>query len=400
MTEEQTRTALERAEGSIKAIVNDDPMISDGLSGPSEPDKKKRKRANRQITIKQAPSHLHAISVPWRIENDYVYLENAGESIEGYMLVLADTSMISADREFTTGNIIKGYLAALAPVGYKTSPDYEPPVPGSALSLVSVVGGERYGVIKKASLTLITMVPTTSSFLDGLQILRRLLQIQLSKNNPVRARTVVMTPIGFRSLPVLDVTGLNNPTDRTNEDAAFSLVTDLINRFQVVFFCAAGEVKIDLDGTRVKEPYQWPATWAGRPDSPAIITVGGVDQGDGQVADKEPGYFKLTGSVSGDRVQLYAPYFVYASFGDVRPSPRPTGGTAYSLALAAGLGMDFLSRPDVRHELNLIENEQGTAQMSTAEKLRDYMERKSFARKPGGPNVIWNGLGDAPPPQP
>lgn len=387
MTEQQIGRVLEIAKDAIKAVVTDDHVISDGLSGSSKPGRRKKNRRDDRpiITVKQAPYHLHVISATGGVESDYVYFENAGESIEGYMLLLADERMESTHREFTTENIIKARVTALVPVGYRSDPEYSPTIPGSALSLVSVVGGERYGVIKKASLTLITMAPMTSSFLSGLMTLTSILQGRLRSNTPMRARTVVMTSVGFKNL-----------AERLNEEAALTLITNLINRFQVVFICAAGDIKVDLDGTRVTEPYQWPANWAARENAPSIITVGGVDLGDGRAADAEPRYFPLPGSVSGDLVELYAPYYVEAIFGDYALS---IGGAAYSAGLAMGLAMDYLSRPEVREEQNLIENEQGMGLIPTAVKLRDYMIRMSFARVPGGPNVIWNGLGggQAPP---
>lgn len=386
MTEEQVGKVLESAKGAIKAIVSDDHITSDGISRLPMPGRRKKNRRNgdRLITVKQAPKQLHYISAPWAMEIDYVYPENAGQSINGFMLVLADDRMTSTNREFTTENIIKAYIDALVPAGTLAGNDYTPPVPGSALSLVSLVGGERFGVIKKASLTLIRIAPTTSSFLDGLKKLKERLENPLPEMYPVRTQTVVMTPIGFQSIPL--------GTDRTNEEEALELVRNLIDQFQVVFLCAAGDIKVDLDGTRVTEPYQWPANWASRQDAPPIITVGGVDMGDGEIANQAPGYYRLPGSVSGQFVSMYAPYFVFANFGD--GSTRSTGGTGCSTAMTMGLAMDFLSRPDVRNELNLNENEAGTAPTSTADKMRDYMWRKSYARVPNGPNIIWNGLGN------
>lgn len=341
--------------------------------------------------VKDAPEHLHIISVPWRKEYDYIYLENAGQSIDGYMLLLSDHRIQSNNPEFTTEHIIKSYIHALAPgEAYK----YQPP--GTALSLVSLVGGQKYGVIKKASLTLVMLAPTTSSFLDGLKIVRRRLRNQ---NNQGLARTVVMTPVGFTSQPVFGVQDQTDPladdpmaAARANEREALQVVKDLIDQLQVVFVCAAGDVKTDFDGSQVTEPHQWPANWISREDAPAIISVGGFDHVGAQVASAQPGT-GLTGSVSGDAVTVFAPYFVATDNGG--RYPYNTGGTAYSAALTMGVAMDFLSRPTVREDLGLSENEHQTTLRSTSLKMRDYIVQVAFPRGPGatGPRVIWNGLG-------
>lgn len=208
-----------------------------------------------------------------------------------------------------------------------------------------------------------------------------------------------MTPIGFRSLPSFGVQDPTNPladdpnaADRANEREALQVVKDLTDQLEVVFICAAGDVKTDLDGSQVTEPHQWPANWVSRPDAPAIISVGGYDHISGQVANSQPGT-GLTGSVSGESVSVFAPYFVTADNGG--PGPYLTGGTACSAALVAGLAMDFLSRPAVRAELALGENEQQTTLRSTALKIRDHIYSLAFPRGAGasGPRVIWNGLG-------
>ncbi|MCJ1426473.1 hypothetical protein MMC29_004376 [Sticta canariensis] len=391
MTKVQIGQVLESAKALIKSIVADDHVISDGISSTLTPASRRKNRRDRQIAIKNGPEHLHAISVPWRKEYDYVYLENAGQSIDGYMLLLSDQRIQSLKPEFTTEHIIKSYIHALAP---EEVYDYQPP--GNALSLVSLVSGQKYGACKKASLTLVMMAPTTSSFLDGLKIVRRRLRNQ---NGRGLARTVVMTPVGFKNQPVFGVQDQTDPladdpmaADRANEREALQVVKDLIDEFQVVFICAAGDVKVDLDGSQVTEPHQWPANWVSRDDGPAIISVGGYDHVGGQVATAQPG-FGLAGSVGGDAVTVFAPYFVTADNGV--QDPVRTGGTACSAALTMGLAMDFLSRPNVRAELGLSENEQQTTIRSTSLKMREYIVETAFPRSTAetAPRVIWNGLG-------
>lgn len=408
MTKEQIGKALGMATASIKTIVTDDPVISDGLSGTSMPSRRKKNRRQNLIRVNPAPDHLHFISTAValdtkrRVMQDYWYLENAGQSINGYMLLLADLRMKSNNPEFMTENIIRSYSRALAPVEETDEYDYEPP--GSALSLVSLVGGAKFGVIKKASLSLITVNPRTSSFLDGLKILFRLLRDQLNNNVEVRSRTVVMTPIGFNSLPGLGVSDdmrpdANDPmlADRINELEAQRLVQELIDQFEVVFVCAAGEIKAGAGSTLGKEPYQWPANWASKPSTPPIITVGGVDQATGLVAEPNPrfsqlpSYSDLPGSLSGDSVTVYAPYFAYADFGE--SSPRRTGGTACSAAMAMGVIMGYLSQQTIRGTERLDLNEKRIATIPTAVKIRTLLVKLAYPRVAGGPKVIWNGLG-------
>lgn len=395
MTKEQIGRVLEIATASIKTIVFDDPVTSDGLSRNSIPGRRKKNRRDELMQVTRAPDHLHMISTKYRLDwrgpvnTDYWYLKNAGQSINGYMLLLADVHMQSNNEEFTTENIIKSYDFALVPEEGPVRTNVQLPDPGSALSLVSLVGGQTYGVIKKASLNLIMLSPRTSSFLDGLKKIRNALRNQPRIMNQVLTRTVIMTSIGFESRRI------TQDPDLENENKAQTLVQELIYRFQVVFLCAAGDIKANIDGTLVKEPYEWPANWVSRSVPIPIIVVGGVDQASGLVAEPSPRfsglpkYSELLGSVSGDSVTVYAPYYAYADFGE--ESPRRTGGTACSTAMTMGLAMGLLSQPDVRKDEALNENVEQTSETSTAVKIRDAIVRLAFPRVTGGPKVIWNG---------
>lgn len=393
MTNEQI-SRVDIVKSAIEAIVPDEYAISSG-SGTSKPSRRKKKRQDEDqlVRVYPAPDHLHAISSRTPLNarrpapRDYWYPENAGQSINGYLLLLADTRMESNNPEFKKENIIKSYDFALTPVDETGIIKLQVPGPGSALSLVSLVSGQMYGVSKKASLNLIMLSPTTSSFLDGL----KKVQESLRRKNAL-ARTVVMTPIGFETPSIFNLQTPKDPrfADGINEAKALGLVRILIDEFQVVFVCAAGDIKANSDGTSVKEPYQWPATWASKPDSPPIIVVGGVDQTTGLVAKPDSSISPLTGSVSGPSVTLYAPYFAFADSGQDFP-PR-TGGTGPSTAMATGLAMDFLSRQEIRLQLELSKNEARISDTSTALKIRRLMMDKSCPRISGGPSVIWNGI--------
>ena len=388
LTDKQAEKLKATMEG-IEDIVNDEALI---MSESPMTAKKIQKRSKRAVIQDDAPPHLEFISTPPPdSESDsnpvysysaskppdasnvpafssfrYAYLEDAGRFILGYWIDLYSFAR-ATDVEFTTNSIIQGTLKALQPAGYEWGgSDYG--LPGHMLGAISLIAGLKFGVAKKARVTLVEVVPHASSFLDALIKIKKSLNSKNEQFQRVKGYTVVGTGYGGRAT-----------VDESIKIAVKMLIQELIDDYQIVFVTAAGNDEILYSQMKT-----WPAIWAS--DDFPIITVAGIDIENGKRSSR---------SSFGPAVTVSAPSWVVHSRGSL--GLFYSSGTCNSAALTMGLAMSYLSDPSVRDVLNLAENALPNPSVSVTRKIRDYIVQMAYPRPPGGVRAIWNGLSSADP---
>lgn len=365
LTEKQIKD-IEKNTAGIKAIVDDNAATISSFSAIRQ----MHKRAGNVVIEDFPPEHLAYISTPpgSKTRTRFAYLENAGAGITGYWIDQT-TAITSDDGEFSTHNVIKGNLNALAPAEADFEPEDER-LATHAPCMASLAAGAKYGVARKASLIMVQAALRDSSFLDALQKIRAHLQQEQLDGHEVRGYTVIGTTNVHPRRP-----------DRVNESKAEEAMKELINEFQVVFVAATGNA-IMVNGLPFRsEIDRWPAIWASKPDLP-MITVGAIDMKDGK---------STIYSLKGPARTVSAPGSVWCNAG-TKYGERPSMGTSNSAALAFGQILDYLSRDYVRAHLNLQENVNRNPSTSVGQKLRKYMVQKAYPRAVGDARVIWNGL--------
>lgn len=343
----------------VEAIVPDTPCTSNSFSKVHKNHKKTQ--GDKIVVDRQAPEHLAHISTPPASQNydqKYARFENAGEGIIGYIV---DTGSRLDNDDITTHHICTAVIYS-SRVDQKMSGDENE----HGLCMMSLTGGARYGVIKKANLIMVKInLDYTSSFYDAFIEIMNHLDARQAGWKHVRGYTVIATSIGSSRSPI-------------NEHKAELLFRELIHYYQVVIITSSGNVR---DEPHYSEINTWPAILALKPGLP-IITVGAVDITNGETYPWSRGGSALT---------LAGPGSGWCAHGSGQGSIY-ADGTSFSAAIVAGEVIDVLWRKYLRAHLNLQENALPNPQTSVAQKVRDYLLSKAYVRGSGDVKSIWNGL--------
>ncbi len=326
-----------------------------------------RERAKGDVPVvfveSQSTENLAYYSTPPGKDNpdkSYAHVMGVGDGVEVYWI---DSTLNLPNPEFRKYNVLKNVYYA---------EDFDPLEPNIDNSdhggcMLSVLGGSSLGVVRVSNLNMVKVHLEDSSMLSGLERILTVLEEREGRGEKVKGRTVVGTSSTYPW-----------KFDMVNENEAGNLIKEMINRFQAVFVASSGNT---FDGEDdYSEISGWPALLAEDPTIP-VIAVGAVNMADGQIYPWSKGGPGLTITAPGRYACIQNGVAYYSH------------GTSGAAAMLGGAVADVLSRDYLRNELNLLENEADPPQgPSVAVKVRDYLLRKAYARAPGGPPCIWNGL--------
>lgn len=371
---------------------NDVESLSDGLGKRSLPNfenlgrksiarpwrTKKRALPDFIRLTPNAPSHLAYISTPpgyANPDNVYASFDSAGERVHVYWI----------GNNFNPENAdLDGYISAqrqlmAEDIDLDIDP-YDPDESDHAGCMLSIVGGERFGVLhgderpNGLQIVFVKVHQRVSSFLSGLQtILTELERRSASGDLFVYGYTVIGTSLIVKR----DLSAVENK--------AAELFERLI-QFGVVIVVAAGN-DLTPNGRRASWVLTggWPASFAFSPETPLIV-AGGVSTSSG--IDMSP--------TLSPRLLLRAPSEATCVDGEVE---RRIRGSSSSTAIITGLAADMLSREKVRTKLYLDfpEREPEAERLlnrPVSAKIRDYLDQKSHDRTGSrlSINGVWNGL--------
>lgn len=329
------------------------------------------------VTDDRAPHNLAEYSEApgykqpyWDEGSYYKHFKNVGKGVTIYWI---DWSFFGKGSDFTQTSLRTLYAEDVDPsLGGRPSPPgkYYDDHGGCCLS---IVGGSRYGAVKKADLVVVIVGEDSASFISGLWRIIKDLDERQARSERIKGWTVVGTSINT-------ATGDGN---NVNERETKTLIERLINQYQVVFVAAAGN---HVDGQpQYGPPIGWPALYAADTNFP-IIVVGAMALASGAGWGNMAHY-----SLVADYIKLTAP-------GDCLcerdgESMVNIEGTSSAAAMVAGAAADYLSRNYFRiyYELELNEGPELLPMAdSVAAKVFQYLVKKAYARNPGGPLCIWN----------
>lgn len=307
----------------------------------------------------------------WDEGSYYKHFQNVGKGVTLYWI---DWSYFGKGSDLTQTRLRTLYAEDVDPsLGERPSPPgkYYDDHGGCCLS---IAGGSRYGVVKKADLVMVITGEDSASFISGLWRIIKDLDERQARSERIKGWTVVGTSINYAK---------GYSSNDVNEREAKKLIGRLINQYQVVFVAAAGN---QVQGQpQYASPYGWPASYAADTKFP-IIVVGAMALASGAGWGNMAHY-----SLVEDYLKLTAP-------GDCLCERNGDGmvtmeGTSGAAAMAAGAAADYLSRNYFRIYYDLELNEGPELQPmadSVAAKVFQYLVKKSYARKAGGPLCIWN----------
>lgn len=325
-----------------------------------------RRRIERRDTVvvqKDASPDLSYISTPRFTDNpDHIYARFS-DSGRGVRVYIIDNGAVPTLKEFTTNNVIKGYIYGLGSL--PKAPDKT----SHGNCLASKVGGLRDGVVQNADLIIVQIEVDISSLLDGLQKVLDECQNQSEAGQKVQGHTVVQIAVGH----------VENPSGK-NEIELIGLIQELVERYQVIVVLAAQNL---VPGVYPEGHVDiWNEILHREPVTPVIV-VGAVDMGTGNART-------YTTSVAQD-LTVTAPDGGYCA-GTSWWNPfgrKPMFGSSMAAAVVSGVVADLLSRDYVREHLGLDLPEN---QNSIATLLHDYLVLKAYIRRPGTSLCVWNGL--------
>lgn len=328
------------------------------------------------VTDERAPFNLAVYSEApgykppyWDEGSYYKHFKNVGKGVTIYWI---DWSFFGKGSDFTQTSLRTLYAEDVDPsLGGRPSPPgkYYDDHGGCCLS---IAGGSRYGVVKKAGLVVVITAEDSASFISGLWRIIKDLDERQARSELIKGWTVVGTAINCG----------RGDGNNVNEREAKELIERLIHQYQVVFVAAAGN---QVDGQPQNSPTGWPALYAEDINFP-IIVVGAMALASGAGWGNMAHY-----SLVADYLKLTAPGDCWCERGG--ESMVDMEGTSAAAAMAAGAAADYLSRNYFRiyYELELNEGpELQPMADSVAAKVFQYMVKKAYARTTGGPPCIWN----------
>lgn len=284
---------------------------------------------------------------------EYHYFEEAGEGITGYIVGPG----MRRHREIPPRQIrqwLFGLDAALSKT--EPGPDF------SGTCDVSKLIGTRLGVVSKAQIVVVKIIPTIKSFLSGLTKVVEDLQRRRDAGEQTKGFSVLQTSIYWED-------GVEYADKSLHENALRVVLSVLLHGYQIPVVVPAGNAR----GTDRKINIL-PATLASEELFP-IITVDASNLfGQLMPASNSGGTISAPGMVE------------CASFDPSRGGQviDTAGGTGISAIVTAGLAMYFASIEEVRNNLLAKDN--------FAAALRDYIVLNGYVRTTGNVRAVWNGL--------
>lgn len=323
----------------------------------------RRERRDTVVVESDASPDLSYISTPPLTpnpESKYAHFSNSGSGVTVYII---DAGAVRTLRDFTTNNVIKGYIYALGAQPQKTDQNNH----GSCIA--SKVGGFRDGVAKKADLIIVQIEIEISSLLDALDRVLVDCQTRADVNQNVRGYTVIQIAVGHKG-----------KLSDTNTIKLIGLIQELIERFQTIVVLASENLGYELSGEGVLD--MWNEILHRKPVIPVIV-VGAVDVRTGNPP-------LSTTSIAEDLTvsALDSGFCADSSWWNLL-GRQVMPGNSIASAVVSGMVADYLSRDYIRDHLglDLPENQNSIAQL-----LRDYVVSKAFRRRQGTALCIWNGL--------
>lgn len=325
-----------------------------------------RRHIERRATVlveSDASPDLSYISTPQSMKNpDYKYARfpNAGSGVTVYIV---DDGAARSLKEFTTNNVIKGYMYGLGSSPKRAGASTH------GTCVASKVGGFRDGVVNNADLIIVQIEIEISSLLDALKQIVMKCEAQVEAGQYVHGYTVVQIAIGHQDYPY-------DP----NTIKLTGLIQELVESYQVIVVAASKDLQSEV--VEVGKIDVWKQILHREPVIP-IILVGAIDMRSGNP--------KPSSTNNANDLTVGAPddgWCASAIWWNPWPRTRMPGNSIAS-GVVSGLAADLLSRGYIRQHLglDLPENRNLIPQL-----VRDYIVSKAYPRRQATALCIWNGL--------
>lgn len=300
-------------------------------------------------------------SAPARVTTSrYSYFSNAGEGIRIYI--------VNEGLDLTTNQLSGRSIRWLYAIDTNQEPtDAQHPDYGQQATCgVTKVAGSTYGVARNSDLTIAKTGHEGSSFADSLGNIIRAIRSTRGSN---KGKCVIHLTEGFDEQEC----GLEFIAH------LHMCLNSLVNAYQCVVVTSSG---MDRENTKAAPITTVPARWSKLYD---IITVGAVYALDSTQIRAGP-------YSNGQRLpwSRWGPQVVVAGPGNglCASARSPEGvrveGDIIASATVAGLAAYFLSLPDLGRWMR--------SQQNTPRTMIKFLQLMSYARLPGQPSSVWNGL--------
>ena len=321
-----------------------------------------QKRDTVEVML-QSEDDLAYISTPpnsKNLERKYARFARSGAGITIYIV---DTGAVANLPDFTSRNLIEGWIYGLCVINSET--DLDPG--GHGTCMLAKVAVAWCGVAVNPKIIVVKIdVELRSTTLDGLEKINRHMEERHAAGKNVKGFSVVLIALCYPKQIL----------HQESELRAKNLMRQMVTDWQVVFVVASCNAEYHNGDKPYDAVNRWPASFAQTPDLP-IIVVGAVDTDTTEV-------FEWSMGSRGGGATVHAPgrgRCLSAS-----GAPTTAFGTSVAAAITCGYIGDLLSRDVTGPMLRRDEN-------SIARNVRDYVVSKAYIRDPaGGEKVIWNGL--------
>lgn len=315
----------------------------------SRPEESESHIRKRDTLITQSPPVSTDLSFvsnpPNHVGDGYVYYSAAGEGINVYVI---ETGADALNKEFSSG-VIKSWIHTSSVP--RTEPEMD--LEGHGTCIASKVAGIKYGVAKKASLTMVKISKVCHSMLEALV---RIL------NDLRRRRKAGENIAGYNVITIQHRTEVGRKVPKLTTALMKYLISAIMKKYAVVIVSAAGNDAREVDSL--------PSSFS--PMLPLIV-VGGVDPDTGD---------RTMYSNFGPAVTVSAPSEVVCA-SPLHGSGWAKQGTSFAAPAVAGLVAYFLSSPDVGPMLRRTPG-------SIVQTVKQYIMDSAYIRPHGIDKAIWN----------